>query len=301
MYMPPRSRSFLTSCFADTSTESISIKTPMAQGLIESISAVVITTPRVGRYASTATYVTSLDGYPIRFAYFVSRVLFPVKFYDYAVSWRNVYVGRKNVILCIIELDLLVYESGLRYGAWIRYPVKECLKLAFLAVARLAVAHFNVSAVSAKHEMPVRQLASRKLKKMMQACFIVAYQYPFNVYPVVAVLVNFRASHPVRQPGRVYKVKLCSAVPYFKISMPVDRRSGLGNHVGVNGPGCKIEGYADGYCNEQPHHYLLRPVLRLLSVCHARSSQKQQGRKPCAAREGEVKSHKARFLSIVGE
>ena len=54
MYNPPRSNNFLVDFLADNKTEIIKINTPMAQGFIASIAAVITTVPNVGRYASTA-------------------------------------------------------------------------------------------------------------------------------------------------------------------------------------------------------------------------------------------------------
>jgi len=54
IYKLPRRSILLIDDFEANNTEIINIKTPMAQGLIESINPVVTTIPNVGRYASTA-------------------------------------------------------------------------------------------------------------------------------------------------------------------------------------------------------------------------------------------------------
>ena len=49
MYVNPKTSILFTDRFAAINTESISINTPIAQGLIESIAAVMNTTPIVGK------------------------------------------------------------------------------------------------------------------------------------------------------------------------------------------------------------------------------------------------------------
>src|SRR3989338_3943909 len=87
IYNPPRSSILLVDCFPASMTEIIRTNTPIAQGLMESIAAVVMTVINVGKVASTAMQFTPFQSCFIAAADFVRFFLFWAKFYNDTISW----------------------------------------------------------------------------------------------------------------------------------------------------------------------------------------------------------------------
>ena len=90
IYILPKNNILPVERFAPINTDNIKINTPIAQGLIESIAAVVNTIPNVGKYASTANQITFLNSDFVCFTDVLCSFFFRSKFNNETISWRNI-------------------------------------------------------------------------------------------------------------------------------------------------------------------------------------------------------------------
>src|SRR3989344_4442541 len=88
MYKLPKKSILFRDLFAPRRTDIIKIRTPIAQGLIESITAVTRTVVAAGRYASTAIDITFFYSNFVGIAYMICFFFYSrIKFNYDAISW----------------------------------------------------------------------------------------------------------------------------------------------------------------------------------------------------------------------